>query len=175
MSIYTRTHPVSMCICINMYTYSEYIYTYIVNNSHYPPITRLLARGLNASAPLFPVPDTVSGSQSAFNLIFAHINQAELLPRHSRHALLRVGCLCQEQDVDKQTGSPISKEVSISWRRAAFSRSQRVFPPSAEQKRQRGRTERCKGGENSIRGGPSSSDFSYLPPHKCAHLNVSRN
>lgn len=70
MSIYTHTHPVYMCICINLHTYSEHIYASIANNSHFPPIRRRLARRLGASAPPFPAPDTESGSQPAFNLIF---------------------------------------------------------------------------------------------------------
>lgn len=107
---------------------------------------------------LFPTPRAAASRRLTWSL---HALIKPSCSRVSRPALLRVGCFCQEQDVDKQTGGPISKEVSISWQRAAFSRSPRLFPPSAEQKRQRGRTALWKrggvvGGEEKtqLEGGP---------------------
>lgn len=114
-----------------------------------------------------------SCGQSVFKLIFANMNHAE--GSHTSchmlvfHSVLRVGYSWQEQDIHNGHAALSLKKYQYPHREP-YSAAVYISSP--------GRTKAAAKQEqrtNSIRERPSSSDFSYLPPHKCAHLNVSHN
>lgn len=128
-------------------------------------IKRMLTLGHNTTASLFPFSDSESGSQSAFNLIFARINQAgpprRLLP------CAAAGRLLVPRTRRRQTDGRAALSLNKYQYPGREPHSAALYVSSPRRQNKSGSREGGGGREgereNSIRRRPSSSDFSYLP------------